>query len=143
MKLGINKGSGESSPVAGSNSAAKVCYTKSLTPTLDQLEKLNLRSGVNDISFTVESKFQGKQTIMGKIFLWDYNKRIIISDVDGTITKSDMLGHVRSCSLSYPRTTMSSCILLQDRLAKQTPLESISRAFCKTRILRCRTALSL
>ncbi len=94
MKLGINKGSGESSPVAGSNSAAKVCYTKSLTPTLDQLEKLNLRSGVNDISFTVESKFQGKQTIMGKIFLWDYNKRIIISDVDGTITKSDMLGHV-------------------------------------------------
>jgi phosphatidate phosphatase LPIN len=26
--------------------------------------------------------------------LWDYSKKIIISDVDGTITKSDMLGHV-------------------------------------------------
>lgn len=26
--------------------------------------------------------------------MWDYSKKIIISDVDGTITKSDMLGHV-------------------------------------------------
>ena len=30
----------------------------------------------------------------GKLFLWDYNTRIVISDVDGTITKIDMLGHV-------------------------------------------------
>lgn len=46
------------------------------------------------MSFTVESKLQGRQTISGRIFLWEYSKRIIISDVDGTITKSDMLGHV-------------------------------------------------
>jgi phosphatidate phosphatase LPIN len=26
--------------------------------------------------------------------MWDYTKKIVISDVDGTITKSDMLGHV-------------------------------------------------
>lgn len=26
--------------------------------------------------------------------MWDYRSKIIISDVDGTITKSDMLGHV-------------------------------------------------
>lgn len=42
----------------------------------------------------MESKIQGRQTLTGRIFLWDFNKRIIISDVDGTITKSDMLGHV-------------------------------------------------
>lgn len=53
-----------------------------------------MRPGANDISFTVESRFQGKQTLHGKLFLWDYNTRIVISDVDGTITKSDMLGHV-------------------------------------------------
>jgi phosphatidate phosphatase LPIN len=28
------------------------------------------------------------------LFLWDFNRKIIISDVDGTITRSDMLGHV-------------------------------------------------
>lgn len=61
---------------------------------MEQLEKLNLSPGANTVSFTVESKIQGKQTIQGRIFLWDFNKRIIISDVDGTITRSDMLGHV-------------------------------------------------
>lgn len=28
------------------------------------------------------------------IYLWDYNDKIVISDVDGTITRSDVLGHV-------------------------------------------------
>jgi phosphatidate phosphatase LPIN len=32
--------------------------------------------------------------VTGKIFLWDYRTKIIISDIDGTITKSDVLGHV-------------------------------------------------
>ena len=26
--------------------------------------------------------------------MWNYDTKIIISDVDGTVTKSDMLGHV-------------------------------------------------
>ena len=30
----------------------------------------------------------------GKIFLWDYRTKVIISDVDGTITRSDVMGHV-------------------------------------------------
>lgn len=30
----------------------------------------------------------------GRIFLWNYDTKVIISDVDGTITKSDMLGHI-------------------------------------------------
>jgi phosphatidate phosphatase LPIN len=28
------------------------------------------------------------------IFLWNWTDKIVISDVDGTITKSDVLGHV-------------------------------------------------
>lgn len=28
------------------------------------------------------------------MFLWDYTTKIIISDIDGTVTKSDMLGHL-------------------------------------------------
>ena len=32
--------------------------------------------------------------MMGRIFLWDYKTKIVISDVDGTITRSDLLGQV-------------------------------------------------
>ena len=37
---------------------------------------------------------QGVQVVIGKIFLWDYTTKIVISDVDGTVTKSDALGHI-------------------------------------------------
>lgn len=53
-----------------------------------------LNDGPNDIVFTVESSLLGKQQIKGRIFVWDYRNKIVISDVDGTITKTDMLGHV-------------------------------------------------
>jgi phosphatidate phosphatase LPIN len=29
-----------------------------------------------------------------KIFLWDEQEKIVISDIDGTITKSDILGQI-------------------------------------------------
>jgi phosphatidate phosphatase LPIN len=32
--------------------------------------------------------------LTGRIFFWDYTTKVIISDVDGTITKSDMLGQL-------------------------------------------------
>jgi len=32
--------------------------------------------------------------LQGQIFLWDWKDKIVISDVDGTITKSDVLGHI-------------------------------------------------
>ena len=34
------------------------------------------------------------QEVKTRIFLWNHNRKIVISDVDGTITKSDLLGHV-------------------------------------------------
>lgn len=30
----------------------------------------------------------------GSIFLWEKNSKIVISDIDGTITISDVLGHL-------------------------------------------------
>lgn len=42
----------------------------------------------------MKSSLQGNQEIDGKIYFWDYTTKIVISDVDGTITKSDVLGHV-------------------------------------------------
>lgn len=69
-------------------------FAKSLRMTHDQLKSLELKKGVNHITFAVSSAIQGKQTCSAKIFFWDHDTKIVISDVDGTITKSDVLGHV-------------------------------------------------
>ncbi|XP_059072454.1 phosphatidate phosphatase PAH2 isoform X2 [Cryptomeria japonica] len=64
------------------------------TPTSEQLSSLNLKGGPNIITFTFVSSVFGKQQVEARIYLWKWNTRIVISDVDGTITKSDVLGHV-------------------------------------------------
>ncbi|KAJ3346883.1 hypothetical protein HDU91_006930 [Kappamyces sp. JEL0680] len=69
-------------------------YAKSLRLTSDQLKTLGLKDGVNTIQFSVVSGFQGKAICSAKIYLWNHDAKIVISDVDGTITKSDVLGHV-------------------------------------------------
>ena len=123
---------------------------KTMRPTTEQLQKLNLQRGKNSLSFVVwdraeiaaadayrvamqehkirvreherlEEKLRRKNTEMGgavmppriappappkppaavahatvscDLYLWRPNTRVVISDVDGTITKSDALGHV-------------------------------------------------
>ena len=37
---------------------------------------------------------QGTAVCEARIFLWDSCDKLVISDIDGTITKSDVLGHV-------------------------------------------------
>ena len=67
--------------------------TKSLTLASDALAALNLKDGANDAEFTVISKMQGRAVIKCAIHLWNHDDCIVISDVDGTITKSDIMGH--------------------------------------------------
>lgn len=74
--------------------ASPTYYTKSLRLPHEMLEKLELEPGVNSISFTVITRLQGTATCNARIFRWSSNTRIVISDVDGTITKSDALGHL-------------------------------------------------
>ncbi|CEP14551.1 hypothetical protein [Parasitella parasitica] len=69
-------------------------YAKTLRLTSDQLKSLNLKKGVNTVSFSVTSAYQGTATCAAKIFYWDHGIQVVISDIDGTITKSDTLGHV-------------------------------------------------
>ncbi|EED22246.1 lipin Smp2, putative [Talaromyces stipitatus ATCC 10500] len=64
-------------------------YAKTLRLTSDQLKALNLKPGANPVSFTVN-----KATCPATMYLWSYKTPIVISDIDGTITKSDVLGHV-------------------------------------------------
>ena len=57
-------------------------YAKTLRLTSDQLKALNLKSGPNEMSFSVN-----KATCTATMYLWSGNTPIVISDIDGTITK--------------------------------------------------------
>ncbi|KAH8872546.1 Phosphatidate phosphatase LPIN2 [Schistosoma japonicum] len=60
----------------------------------EQLKSLNLHKGANEAVFSVVSKYQGTCQCACFIYLWDWSDKIVISDIDGTITKSDWLGQL-------------------------------------------------
>ncbi|KAL1953339.1 hypothetical protein VTO42DRAFT_2993 [Malbranchea cinnamomea] len=64
-------------------------YAKTLRLTSDQLKSLNLKPGPNPMTFSVN-----KATCPATMYLWNYKVPVVVSDIDGTITKSDALGHV-------------------------------------------------
>jgi phosphatidate phosphatase LPIN len=68
-----------------------------LRPPQELLRSLHLREGRNKIEFSVTSRLQGKRTVSAAIYLWRSNSKIVISDVDGTITKyvnRSLIGHI-------------------------------------------------
>ncbi|KAL9667766.1 hypothetical protein QQ045_002131 [Rhodiola kirilowii] len=67
---------------------------KTVIPTSEQLASLNLKEGRNEVTFTFSTAMLGDQKVDAKIYVWKWNARIVISDVDGTITRSDVLGQV-------------------------------------------------
>uniref|UniRef100_A0A914P1M0 LNS2/PITP domain-containing protein n=1 Tax=Panagrolaimus davidi TaxID=227884 RepID=A0A914P1M0_9BILA len=73
---------------------AQTSYIRSLRLSSDELKSLQLQYGSNEARFSVTTKFQGTSWCSCHIYLFKYSDRIVISDIDGTITKSDVLGHV-------------------------------------------------
>ncbi|KAI2803750.1 Lipin-3 [Blomia tropicalis] len=69
-------------------------YRKVLRLNSDVIKSLNLQPNSNDVMFSVTTAYQGTTICRSKIFLWRYDDQIIISDIDGTITRSDVLGHI-------------------------------------------------
>ncbi|KAF7257847.1 hypothetical protein EG68_05161 [Paragonimus skrjabini miyazakii] len=63
-------------------------------PSDDESKKLNLCAGVNEAVFSVITKYQGTCQCACYVYLWDWTDKIVISDIDGTITRSDLLGHL-------------------------------------------------
>lgn len=57
-------------------------YAKTLRLTSDQLKALNLKPGQNSMSFSVN-----RATCHACMYLWRHDVPIVISDIDGTITK--------------------------------------------------------
>ena len=64
-------------------------FAKTLRLTSEQLKNLNLKPGANAMTFTV-----GRATCPAFMYYWSSEVPIVISDIDGTITKSDALGHL-------------------------------------------------
>ncbi|XP_059898551.1 LOW QUALITY PROTEIN: phosphatidate phosphatase LPIN1-like [Gadus macrocephalus] len=71
-----------------------VSYKKTLRLTSEQLLSLQLQDGRNDVMFSVTTQYQGTCRCQGTIYLWNWDDKIVISDIDGTITRSDTLGHI-------------------------------------------------
>lgn len=57
-------------------------YAKTLRLTSDQLKSLELKPGPNPVSFSVN-----RATCNANMYLWKHSSPIVVSDVDGTITK--------------------------------------------------------
>uniref|UniRef100_A0A669DRV4 phosphatidate phosphatase n=1 Tax=Oreochromis niloticus TaxID=8128 RepID=A0A669DRV4_ORENI len=75
-------------------SSGGICYKKTLRLTSEQLASLQLKEGPNEVVFSVTTQYQGTCRCHGTIYLWSWDDKIVISDIDGTITRSDTLGHI-------------------------------------------------
>ncbi|XP_037667460.1 phosphatidate phosphatase LPIN3 isoform X2 [Choloepus didactylus] len=69
-------------------------YKKSLRLSSEQIRCLNLQEGANDVVFSVTTQYQGTCRCKATIYLWKWDDKVVVSDIDGTITKSDALGHI-------------------------------------------------
>jgi len=66
---------------------------KTTTATASQLDMLTLKPGSNDVEFKVTSS-GSVHTISNNIYLFNDTTKIVVSDIDGTITKSDIRGFI-------------------------------------------------
>uniref|UniRef100_A0A8C5AAJ2 phosphatidate phosphatase n=1 Tax=Gadus morhua TaxID=8049 RepID=A0A8C5AAJ2_GADMO len=69
-------------------------YRKSLRLSSSQIASLKLKEGPNDVTFSITTQYQGTCRCEGTIYLWNWDDKVIISDIDGTITKSDVFGQI-------------------------------------------------
>jgi len=60
-------------------------YAKTLRLTSDQLKQLDLKPGANAVTFSLSAS--GVVACTARIFVWDHTDSIVVSDIDGTITK--------------------------------------------------------
>ncbi|XP_055837431.1 phosphatidate phosphatase LPIN3 isoform X4 [Episyrphus balteatus] len=69
-------------------------FKKSLRLSSEAIKQLNLKAGMNEIEFSVTTAYQGTSRCKCYLYRWKHSDKVVISDIDGTITKSDVLGHI-------------------------------------------------
>ncbi|GMJ12109.1 PHOSPHATIDIC ACID PHOSPHOHYDROLASE 1 [Hibiscus trionum] len=87
-----NSPAGSTPASSGRIESPRKQFIRTNVPTSEQIASLNLKDGQNKIAFSFSTRVLGRQQVDAHIYLWKWNAKIVISDVDGTITKSDVLG---------------------------------------------------
>mgnify|MGYP001038461257 FL=1 len=82
---GVSRIGSDAESVTSTGSIVKKKVRRTLRPTSDMLKAMNLKPGCNPVIYTVISR--GEQKVYGFIYFWPSNAKVVISDVDGTITK--------------------------------------------------------
>ncbi|KAL2344999.1 hypothetical protein Fmac_006284 [Flemingia macrophylla] len=82
----------EPSPTSAKHESPRKQFVRTNVPSNEMIASLNLKDGQNLVTFSFSSRVLGTQQVDAHIYLWKWNAKIVISDVDGTITKSDVLG---------------------------------------------------
>ncbi|CAH8356474.1 unnamed protein product [Eruca vesicaria subsp. sativa] len=78
--------------ILSTNESPRRQLVRTNVPTNEQIASLNLKDGQNMITFSFSTRVLGTQQVDAHIYRWRWDTKIVISDVDGTITKSDVLG---------------------------------------------------
>ncbi len=65
-----------SSEVTPGNSEDEKRYRKTIRLTSDQLKKLNLKRGMNEVEFSVTTAFQGTTRCKCHIYLWHHTDKV-------------------------------------------------------------------
>ena len=79
----------DSASASDKNIKKKFRMKKSSKIPSNILEKFELKEGTNEIQYIVDG-----YTINSNIYLWNYSDKIVISDFDGTVTRSDVIGQI-------------------------------------------------
>ena len=61
----------------------------SYRPTAAELAAMPMRAGVNFLEYSC-----GGRPVVARLFVLGVDERLVVSDIDGTITKSDVVGHL-------------------------------------------------
>ncbi|XP_009599071.1 phosphatidate phosphatase PAH1-like isoform X1 [Nicotiana tomentosiformis] len=88
----LNQPTEQTTTPRGAKESPRKQLVRTNVPSSDQIESLKLKEGQNLVTFIFSTRVLGEQKVEAHIYLWKWNTRIVISDVDGTITKSDVLG---------------------------------------------------
>lgn len=63
------------------------CSGSPLPVSAPPQRQLNLQEGANEVVFSVTTQYQGTCRCRATIYLWRWDDKVVISDIDGTITK--------------------------------------------------------
>lgn len=104
-------------------------------PSPKDLKAMGLKKGPNSIAFATATT---NQMVSAKIFLWDQSEKIIVTDIDGTITRSDKRGHFYSrIGLNWHHNSVVTCFQTLYKLgykilyltARSVTMDTITRKY--------------